>query len=114
MGRRRQAGFLRKHLPCSRRPDHRADITASPKLLERVRPSAHDEPARNPVKRKLVRHEFARPEGNQIVNRNVLYLVIGALAVVSAIVGYQLYQERQKSAGIEINVGKSGISIEKK
>ena len=48
------------------------------------------------------------------MNRNVLYLVIGALAVVSAIVGYQLYQERQKSAGIEINVGKSGISIEKK
>jgi hypothetical protein len=34
--------------------------------------------------------------------------------VVSAIFGYQLYQERQKSSGIEINVGKSGISIEKK
>lgn len=84
------------------------------KLLERIRPSTHDEPARNPVKRKLFRREFARLEGNQIVNRNVLYLVIGALAVVSAIFGYQLYQERQKSAGIEINVGKSGISIEKK
>jgi len=48
------------------------------------------------------------------VNRNVLYLVVGALAVVSAIFGYQLYQERQKTSGIEINVGKSGISIEKK
>jgi hypothetical protein len=28
--------------------------------------------------------------------------------------GYRLYQERQKTTGIEINVGKSGVSIEKK
>ncbi len=48
------------------------------------------------------------------MNRNVLYLIIGALAVVAAIFGYQLHQERQKTTGIEINVGKSGISIEKK
>jgi len=48
------------------------------------------------------------------MNRNVLYLVIGALVVAIAIFGYQLYQERQKTTGIEINVGKSGISIEKK
>ena len=48
------------------------------------------------------------------MNRNVLYLVIGVLAVVTAVIGYQLYQERQKTAGIEINVGKTGISIEKK
>lgn len=116
IGRRRQAGFLPKHLCWPPPPPiHRADIAASlKKLLERVRPSTHDEPARDPVKRKLFHREFARPEGNQIVNRNVLYLVIGALAVVSAIFGYQLYQERQKTAGIEINVGKSGISIEKK
>ena len=48
------------------------------------------------------------------MNCNTLYLVIGALVVVIAIVGYQLYQERQKTTGIEINVGKSGISIERK
>ena len=48
------------------------------------------------------------------MNRNVLYLVIGALAVVTAVLGYQLYQERQKTHGLEINVGKGGISIEKK
>jgi hypothetical protein len=48
------------------------------------------------------------------MNRSVLYLVIGALAVVAAVFGYQLYQERQKTTGIEINVGKGGISIEKK
>jgi len=48
------------------------------------------------------------------LNRNILYLVIGALAVAAGVFGYQLYQERQKTTGIEINVGKSGISIEKK
>ena len=48
------------------------------------------------------------------MNRNVLYLVIGALVVAAGVFGYMLYQERQKATGIEINVGKSGISIEKK
>ncbi|MDI1342681.1 MAG: hypothetical protein PSV22_01085 [Pseudolabrys sp.] len=48
------------------------------------------------------------------LNRNALYLVIGVLAVAVAVFGYQLYQERQKTTGIEINVGKSGITIEKK
>jgi hypothetical protein len=48
------------------------------------------------------------------VNRNVLYLIIGVLAVGAAVFGYQLYKERQQTTGIEINIGKSGISIEKK
>ena len=48
------------------------------------------------------------------MNRNVLYLVIAALAVTSAVVGYQLYTERQKTTGIEINVGERGISIQKR
>jgi hypothetical protein len=50
----------------------------------------------------------------EAMNRNILYLIIGALVVVTAVVAYQLYQERQKTTGIEINIGKSGISIEKK
>ena len=48
------------------------------------------------------------------MNRNILYLIIGALVVVAVIFGYQLYQERQKTTGIEISVGKGSISIEKK
>lgn len=48
------------------------------------------------------------------MNRNTLYLVIAALAIAAGIFAYQFYQERQKTAGIGINVGKSGISIEKK
>ena len=48
------------------------------------------------------------------MNRNILYLIIGALAVAAVVFGYQLYQERQKATGIGINVGKGGNSIEKK
>lgn len=46
------------------------------------------------------------------MNRNGLYLVIGALLVVAAVVGYLLYQERQKKAHIDININGHGISIE--
>jgi hypothetical protein len=50
----------------------------------------------------------------EAMNRTILYLIIGALVVVAAVLGYQVYQDRQETAGIQINVGKSGISIEKK
>jgi hypothetical protein len=55
-----------------------------------------------------------RARRTKTMNRNVLYLVIGALVVAAGVFGYMLYQERQKTTGIEINVGKSGVSIEKK
>lgn len=48
------------------------------------------------------------------MNRNLLYAIIGALAVVSALLGYQFYQERQKTQGISISIEKGGVSIEKK
>jgi hypothetical protein len=47
------------------------------------------------------------------MNRNVMTLVVAALAVAVAVLGYQLYQERHKS-GVEISIGNSGISIKKK
>ena len=48
------------------------------------------------------------------MSRSVLYLVIGALVIATVALSYYFYQERQKATSIEINVGKSGISIEKK
>jgi hypothetical protein len=47
------------------------------------------------------------------MNRNSLFLVIGALAAVAVVLGYQFYQSRQKTTGVEINIGERGISIEK-
>ncbi len=52
--------------------------------------------------------------GDAARNRNGLYLIIGVLAVAAMVFGYQLYQQRQKTTSIEINVGKSGIAIEKR
>jgi outer membrane lipoprotein SlyB len=49
-----------------------------------------------------------------MMSRNALYLVIAVLAVAGGVVGYLLYQARQKTTGIEINIGERGISIEKK
>ncbi len=48
------------------------------------------------------------------MNRNGLTLIIGALVVVVGVMGYFYYQDRQQTAGVDINVGKSGISIETK
>jgi hypothetical protein len=47
------------------------------------------------------------------MNRNILYAVVGALAVVGAVLGYQAYQDHREATGIQISVGKSGVSIEK-
>lgn len=48
------------------------------------------------------------------MNRNVLYAIIGALAVAAGVLAYQFYQERQKTQGISISIEKGGVSIEKK
>jgi hypothetical protein len=55
-----------------------------------------------------------RYRGPTMNRNNLLYLVIGALAVVIAILGYNLYQEKKQPEGMQINVGPGGISIEKK
>jgi predicted negative regulator of RcsB-dependent stress response len=47
------------------------------------------------------------------MNRNLVMLVIGGLVVAVAVLGYQVYQDRQKT-GVEISIGNKGISIEKK
>jgi hypothetical protein len=48
------------------------------------------------------------------MNRNLLYLGIGALAVVAVALGYHVYQDRQEAGGIVIQVDKSGLSSEQK
>lgn len=48
------------------------------------------------------------------MSRSALYLIIGILVVAGIAMGYQLYSQRQKTDRVEIDVGKNGISIEKK
>ena len=45
---------------------------------------------------------------------NILYLVIGALVIVVAVMSYQLYQDRKQPEGMRIDLGPNGLSIEKK
>ena len=50
----------------------------------------------------------------RVSRSNILYLIIGALVIVVAVLGYELYQERHQPAGVHINVGPNGLSIEGK
>jgi hypothetical protein len=45
---------------------------------------------------------------------NILYAVVGALCVVVAILGYQQYQDHKKPQGLNINLGPTGIHVDKK
>jgi RsiW-degrading membrane proteinase PrsW (M82 family) len=52
-------------------------------------------------------------QGASIVSRsNILYLIVGALVVAVAILGYQLYQDHHQPEGLHINVGPNGLSIQ--
>ena len=44
---------------------------------------------------------------------NIIYLVVGALIVAVAVMGYQLYQDHQKP-GLNIDIGPNGVAIDKK
>lgn len=44
------------------------------------------------------------------MSRNVLFLVIGLLVAGVVVVGYLYYQESQ--SGIDIEIGKEGVTIE--
>ena len=47
-------------------------------------------------------------------NRNVLYLIIGALVVAVGVLGYNLYQTNKEPEGVQINVGPDGLKIKTK
>lgn len=46
------------------------------------------------------------------MNKNALYMIIGALIVVVAGFSYYAYQEEQQPDGVEIRLDSGGLSIE--
>lgn len=46
------------------------------------------------------------------MSRNMLYLIIGALAVIAIGFGIYVYQQETQPSGIEIQVNEQGISVE--
>jgi hypothetical protein len=47
-------------------------------------------------------------------NRNIMYLIIGALIVAVSVLGYNLYQTKKQPEGLQINVGPNGLKIQNK
>jgi hypothetical protein len=47
-------------------------------------------------------------------NRNVLFLIIGALVVGIGVLGYNLYQTKKEPSGLQINVGPDGLKVQNK
>jgi hypothetical protein len=45
---------------------------------------------------------------------HIVYLIVGALVLVVAVLGYELYQDRKQPEGVRIDLGPNGMSIEKK
>jgi RsiW-degrading membrane proteinase PrsW (M82 family) len=60
--------------------------------------------------------QLERPDGGQRLsdNKNVLYLIIGVLAVAVAVLVFNLYQAKQQPDGLQINVGPDGVKIRNK
>lgn len=48
------------------------------------------------------------------ISRNVLFLVIGGLIVAVAALGYKVYDDHRQPRGVQLSIGPSGISVEKK
>lgn len=46
------------------------------------------------------------------MNKNTLYLLIGALAVVVVAFGIYAYQQETKPKGVELKIDDNGISIQ--
>jgi hypothetical protein len=49
-----------------------------------------------------------------VTRSNLLYLIVGALVIAVAVMGYQLYQDRHQPEGLDIKVGPGGLSIQGK
>jgi predicted negative regulator of RcsB-dependent stress response len=47
-------------------------------------------------------------------NRNIMFLIIGALIVVVGVLGYNLYETKKEPKGVQINVGPDGLKIQNK
>jgi hypothetical protein len=49
-----------------------------------------------------------------VTNRNVVFLIAGALIAVLAILSYRIYEDNREPKGVQLNIGPAGISLEKK
>jgi hypothetical protein len=72
--------------------------------------SLSESASRQYTRRQILRPTETRMQGN----RNILYLIIGALVVAVGVLGYNLYQTKKEPEGLQINVGPNGLKIQNK
>jgi hypothetical protein len=60
---------------------------------------------------RLCRHHQGYP---MLASRNLLAVLVLVLVAALAVTGYALYQEKKQPDGVEISVGKNGLSIKEK
>jgi hypothetical protein len=48
------------------------------------------------------------------ISRNFLFLIVGALIVAVAALGYKVYDDHKEPKGVQLNIGPAGISVQKK
>lgn len=53
-------------------------------------------------------------ELSMALSRNLLAVLVLILVAALAVTGYSLYQEKKQPDGVEISVGKNGLSIKEK
>ena len=63
-------------------------------------------------KRRLVCGSHLEP--HMLASRNLLVALVVALVAGLAVTAYALYQEKKQPEGVEISVGKNGLSIKEK
>jgi hypothetical protein len=52
--------------------------------------------------------------GSTTMNRNFLYVLVGALVVGVGVLSYSLYQEKKEPSGLQINLGPDGLKVQNK
>jgi hypothetical protein len=48
------------------------------------------------------------------IPRNFLFFLIGALVVAVGVLSWKVYDDRTEPKGVHLNIGPSGISVDKK
>jgi hypothetical protein len=48
------------------------------------------------------------------INRNIMLLTVAVLCVALGVLGYKVYEDNREPKGVQINLGPSGITVDKK
>lgn len=48
------------------------------------------------------------------INRNIMLLTVAVLCVAVGVLGYKVYEDNREPKGVQINLGPSGITVDKK